>query len=344
MRTPGGRWRALLLPCVLAAVLLAGLVRPAPAAAASAPVLKASRACVFAGKPVRLNLAIPLSYFPPSSPVWGSRPFRVLAGPSESPAVELVAYRLSAGQWREMSTTRLSHGDAATVSALVRPRRGRYRYVARVRSWKGVTASNAVELAVVGKDCVALTFDDGPWPSSTSGVLATLKQKDARATFFMCGYTLAAYPQLGKSVVSAGQEVGNHSYTHADLTRLSDAGVVRELASTQSLIAKTLGVTPRWCRPPYGATSTRVGGIIEGQGMKQVTWDVDPEDWKRPGASVIANRVVRDVRPGYVVLMHDGGGDRSGTVAALPVIIDRLRAKGYDFVTMSELATLEAAR
>ena len=173
---------------------------------------------------------------------------------------------------------------------------------------------------------VYLTFDDGPDASWTPRVLDVLDRYDIRATFFMLGHQAGTTPDLVDQVRTAGHSVGNHSVSHASLPKLSDNRLRHEIDD---------GVRSRCFRPPYGATSARVRSAIAGAGMRQILWDVDPRDWTRPGASVIADAVVKHVHDGAIVLLHDGGGDRSQTVEALPQIVERLRARGYSFGALS---------
>lgn len=173
---------------------------------------------------------------------------------------------------------------------------------------------------------VYLTFDDGPSASWTPRVLEVLDRYDIRATFFMLGREADTEPGLVDQVRAAGHSVGNHSVSHAYLPKLSDSRLRHEVAD---------GVRSRCFRPPYGATTSRVRAAIARANMHQVLWDVDPRDWSRPGTPAIVSSVLTHVHDGSIVLLHDGGGDRSQTVAALPQIIEKLRARGYSFGTLS---------
>ncbi|HYU85291.1 MAG TPA: polysaccharide deacetylase family protein, partial [Kribbellaceae bacterium] len=148
---------------------------------------------------------------------------------------------------------------------------------------------------------VYLTFDDGPDPRWTPQVLDLLQRYDARGTFFMLGDEVRANPGLVRRVRDAGHAIGNHSVDHKDLTKVSAARLRTEIAG---------GPASRCFRPPYGATNARVRAAIRAAGLRQVLWDVDPDDWQRPGARVIASRILTHVHNGDVVLMHDGGGNR----------------------------------
>jgi cellulose synthase/poly-beta-1,6-N-acetylglucosamine synthase-like glycosyltransferase/peptidoglycan/xylan/chitin deacetylase (PgdA/CDA1 family) len=200
---------------------------------------------------------------------------------------------------------------------------------------------------------VALTFDDGPDPLWTPQVLDILKQKNAVATFFMIGQNAAANPDLVRRVVDAGNEIGNHTYTHPNISAVPAAIGRLELNATQRLIEALTGRSMRLFRPPYlgdsqPSTATEVAPIDLAQSMGYLTvgLKVDPDDWQRPPADAIVARVlqgVSDANPevrGQIVLLHDSGGDRSQTIIALPKLIDALREKGLELVTVSELAGL----
>ncbi|MBB4950888.1 peptidoglycan/xylan/chitin deacetylase (PgdA/CDA1 family) [Kitasatospora gansuensis] len=187
---------------------------------------------------------------------------------------------------------------------------------------------------------VALTFDDGPHPENTQRVLELLRRHDVRATFFCIGLNALAHPALVRRIVEEGHLLGNHTWSHAYLPDLGREGLRQQLDFTAEVLAEASGVgQPVLMRPPYGGRSPQLMERVADLGLTTVLWDVDTEDWAEPGAEVIAERVLRQVRPGSVVLMHDGGGDRSQTVAALPRIIDGLRRRGYRFVTPAELLT-----
>ncbi|MFG2003269.1 polysaccharide deacetylase family protein [Spirillospora sp. NPDC048911] len=183
------------------------------------------------------------------------------------------------------------------------------------------------------RKCVALTFDDGPMPSTTK-LLKTLAQKKVRATFFLIGQNVKKKPQIARAELAGGHELGNHSYTHTDLSRASASRVKSELSKTQSAIKKATGVTPKLMRPPYGATDSTVASVTRKMKLAQIIWAVDPNDWRDRNSKTVERRVVSATRPGYIVLMHD---IHPTTVAAVPNIIKRLAAKGYVFVTVSEL-------
>ncbi len=182
---------------------------------------------------------------------------------------------------------------------------------------------------------VALTFDDGPWPGSTARILAILRRFHVRATFFMIGSHVARFPEIARQVVRAGMVVGNHSWTHPEhpsVAHLPPSRVRGELARTSRALA-ALGARVRLFRPPAGAYDARVVGVAEDLGMRTVLWSVDPHDWSSGAtAAAIVRAVLGAVGPGAIVVLHDGGGDRSATVAALPAIIRGIRAMGLRLV------------
>lgn len=182
---------------------------------------------------------------------------------------------------------------------------------------------------------VALTFDDGPTPQWTMKILAVLRKFNVKATFFHVGRQIAYYPQIENAIRAAGMPIQNHSWSHENMARLSPA---QQSASMLNMIRALRSIgspLPRWFRPPYGSYTRTTVRIASSLGMRTVIWTADPLDWRRPGAGVIASRILAQTRPGGVILMHDGGGDRSQTLAALPTILTTLLRRGYRFVTLS---------
>ena len=179
---------------------------------------------------------------------------------------------------------------------------------------------------------LALTFDDGPHPQNTPWLLDILAQYRARATFYVIGQNARRYPEIMRRIVAEGHEIGNHSYTHPMLSHLGDQGVLREIDRTQQVVWDTVGAVPVTMRPPYGAFSTRqMHMLFDQRNLSTVVWSVDPQDWRRPGVETIANHVLGSVFPGAIVLMHDGGGERTQSVAALEIVLRELSARGYSF-------------
>jgi peptidoglycan/xylan/chitin deacetylase (PgdA/CDA1 family) len=180
-----------------------------------------------------------------------------------------------------------------------------------------------------GPLAVALTFDDGPWPHTTQQMLTILSQRQAPATFFVVGRQVERYPELVHREVAAGMAIGSHSYRHPQpFDRLPVARIRDEITQGRRTLVP-LGIHPVGFRPPGGATSPAVTAAAQELGDRTVLWSVDPADWQ-PGVTSdqLVQRVLAAARPGAIVLLHDGGGNRSATVAALPAIIDGLRRLG----------------
>jgi peptidoglycan/xylan/chitin deacetylase (PgdA/CDA1 family) len=188
-----------------------------------------------------------------------------------------------------------------------------------------------------GPKYIALTFDDGPWPGQTEKILEILKREGARATFFMLGMKIQRSPSLAKAVVQSGNEIGTHSQTHKMLGKSPNATVTYEIATGANTLRRYTGIKPHWYRPAGGSVSPFVYSEANRLGLQVILWTLDTHDYTKPGAKVIADRVIGNAKNGSVVLMHDGGGDRAQTIAALPIIIESLRARGFRFVTLTEL-------
>ncbi|WP_149831105.1 polysaccharide deacetylase family protein [Streptomyces tailanensis] len=179
--------------------------------------------------------------------------------------------------------------------------------------------------------CIALTFDDGPAVPETGTLLTYLAQHRARATFFVVGQNVAAHADLVRAEARAGHEVGNHSWNHPDLTKLTPEQVTHQLNRTSAAIKAATGTAPTVFRPPYGAINSTVRSATS---LSPVLWTLDTEDWKYPDAAKIAEAVINKVRRNDVVLMHD---IHATSVAAIPEILRTLTARGYHFVTVSHL-------
>ena len=191
-----------------------------------------------------------------------------------------------------------------------------------------------------GEPVVSLTFDDGPWPGQTERILDILREQGVKASFFMLGYKARDNPALAKRVADEGHVVGSHTMGHKTLTRLDPGLVAPQIVAGQDAVAAATGVQPHWFRPPGGQISPDVWNRVNEANLRVAMWNVDPQDWRRPNADWIARYIVNHVTPGSIVLLHDGGGDRSMTIVALPWIIGELKARGYRFVTLDELAGL----
>lgn len=181
--------------------------------------------------------------------------------------------------------------------------------------------------------CVALTFDDGPG-DQTDRLLAALREKGVRATFFTIGKNVKARPDLVKKEAAEGHSVGNHSWDHPQLTKLTPEELRKQLKNTSNSIVEAGAPAPVLMRPPYGSSNADVLKAIGENGMAETRWDVDTEDWKNKNAAVTTQRALAGARPGSVILMHD---IHASSVDAVPGLIDQLKAKGYTLVTVPQL-------
>jgi peptidoglycan-N-acetylglucosamine deacetylase len=200
-----------------------------------------------------------------------------------------------------------------------------------------VAAESSVTFSLIHVDgpYIAMTFDDGPSATLTPRLLDILAAHHIRATFFVIGENVAEHPEVVARAAREGHEIGNHSWSHPNLARLSDDAVRRQLWRTDDAIKNATGIRPRLLRPPYGSITARQKGWIHNEFVYEIIlWDVDPYDWKRPGPSVVRNRILKETRPGSIVLSHD---IHPGTIEAMPSTFDALEAKGFKFVTVSEL-------
>ncbi|MGW4231900.1 polysaccharide deacetylase family protein [Streptomyces sp. NPDC004980] len=186
------------------------------------------------------------------------------------------------------------------------------------------------EMPELGADAMVLSFDDGPDPRYTPDILATLRRYGVRAMFFVCGEMAADNQDLLREMADDGHVVGNHSWSHPLIPKLSRSGIRDELGSTSEVIEKTLGSPPLWYRAPYGAWNRNSFEIGAEMGMEPMAWTVDTLDWTTPGTATIVRRVERGAAPGVVVLSHDAGGNRSQSVAALRRYLPALIADGYN--------------
>ncbi|HEX5379346.1 MAG TPA: glycosyltransferase [Phenylobacterium sp.] len=203
---------------------------------------------------------------------------------------------------------------------------------------------------------VALTFDDGPDGRWTPGILDVLKAKHAPATFFVIGQNMERFPGLVRREVAEGHTVGGHTWTHPNIAETPVAQTEIELNATQRLFETLTGRSIRLFRPPYfgdaePSTPREVAPLLLAQqlGYMTVGLRIDPDDWKKPDPGLIVQRTLVRLadtgpRAGQVVLLHDSGGDRSRTIAALPLLIDQLRAHGYRLVTIDQLAGMTRAQ
>lgn len=187
---------------------------------------------------------------------------------------------------------------------------------------------------------VALTFDDGPSKTYTPQVLAVLKKYNIKATFFMYGQQVDYYPDLVKQVSSEGHEIANHSFTHPNLYKDKSkrgAFIVAEVERTNKLLEKLVMIKPAYFRAPYNYRDPETVKAINDLGLIYVGWTFSVRDWEKPAPESMVNMFNQNLIPGSIVLLHDGGGNRANTVAALPGMIEFAQKKGYRFVTLGEL-------
>ena len=192
-----------------------------------------------------------------------------------------------------------------------------------------------------GRPILYFTFDDGPAVPYSRQILDLLARYHAQGTFFVVGKQMLRYPGLTRAEAAAGHFIGNHSTHHKNLSRLNADQFLAEVGATRKLILETAGNElsldrdVHYLRPPYGALSPNTLRYAAQHGYTIVLWDIDPMDWRRPPAEVMAQDILRSAFPGAVVLLHDGGGDRSHSVAALEIVLRELTSKGYAFRNIS---------
>ena len=191
---------------------------------------------------------------------------------------------------------------------------------------------------------IALTFDDGPNPPYTQQILDVLRNHNVKATFFDLGEHVAEHPELVLQEVADGHLVANHTWSHPHLPTISQDAMRTEINNTSDILQKVTGTRPTYFRPPYGEYDQNVLPVLNQLGMTTFLWDNMASDWTLPGASVISQRIIGGAHNGMIILLHDGGGDRSQTAAALPTIIERLQARGYRFVTLNQMVANAHAR
>lgn len=186
-----------------------------------------------------------------------------------------------------------------------------------------------------------MTFDDGPHATLTPQLLDILKARNIKCTFFVVGTNAKAHPQIIRRMIAEGHEVANHTYNHPSLTTISESEIRSQLKQSESAVMAAANYRLRLLRPPYGATNDRVKQLVYSEfGYPTIMWSVDPQDWRRPGASVVTSRLVEGAHPGAIMLAHD---IHAATIQAMPAMFDQLLAKGYQFVTVSQLLNIEKA-
>lgn len=194
--------------------------------------------------------------------------------------------------------------------------------------------ARSVPGAATGGKYVALTFDDGPSPRTTPLLLDGLKAREARATFFVLGTEAEGNRDILRRMEAEGHQVGQHTYSHVRLDKLDDEAVRAELSRTDALLRDVLGEGDYWIRPPYGLMEPRQYRLAD---TTLIMWSVDPEDWKKLNEESVTQAVLRTVKSGDVILLHD---IYETSVRAALDIVDALQAEGYTFVTVRELMEL----
>ncbi len=261
---------------------------------------------------------------------------------SNALAVGIVPTPSGSGYWIATADgTVHAFGDASAIGSVARSGNATVGIATPSGSSSGIalplieniTTRRAIRTSVATHE-VALTFDDGP-SAYTAQVLAVLLRAHVPATFFTIGQEVAAHPDLVHAEIVDGMAVGDHTWDHHDLTTLPVASIDAELRRTADAITAASGRRPGCFRPPYGRTNRTVIDVATRLGLTQILWNVDPSDYLRPGPTAIATRVLNAATGrGLIVILHDGGGDRSQTVAALPAIINGLHARGYTFIRL----------
>lgn len=194
---------------------------------------------------------------------------------------------------------------------------------------------------------VALTFDDGPDPDFTPKILDILKEKNVLATFFLIGKKAEKYPALAQRIAEEGHIIGSHTYSHRSLVPLTAKATKFEIMQSQKAIEGAVGTRPTLFRPPRGVYSAYARQLLKDERYTMVLWDLTAMDWTELSPASIVSNVVKKIKPGSIILLHDSGdlvkfkgGDRRHTIDALPVIIDKLRDEGFEFVTMQQMIFL----
>ncbi|MEW9052702.1 MAG: polysaccharide deacetylase family protein [Neobacillus sp.] len=188
------------------------------------------------------------------------------------------------------------------------------------------------------KKAVAITFDDGPNPIYTPQVLEIFSEVNGKATFFMIGEEISQKPELVKKAAEQGHEIGNHTYTHPQLSRLSREECLDEIERTERLVEELIGQKPVVFRPPYLDYNQDTLSIIEQKGYRMIgAVNLDARDWEQPGVEHILNESRSCIKNGSILLFHDGYGDRTHTIEAVRTLVSELTLQGYQLVTVTEL-------
>ena len=188
---------------------------------------------------------------------------------------------------------------------------------------------------------IALTFDDGPHPRYTPKILEILRKYNIKATFFAVGINAYYYPETLKKVVDAGHEIGNHTYTHPKVSKIEKGRLKQEIEDCEDILYELSEYKTKLFRPPEGMIDGGILDIINGLDYDVILWDIDTRDWAHTPADEIADKVIKSISSGDIILMHDYIGYNSPTCDALELFIPELIKKGYKFVTVSELLGTE---
>lgn len=184
---------------------------------------------------------------------------------------------------------------------------------------------------------IAITFDDGPHPYLTERILKTLDEYGVKATFFMVGVNVVNYPDAARSVIAAGHEVGNHTFSHTHVARLNEAQVQSELGLCEDALEELCEYRPHLFRPPEGAVNTYIEHCTERNDYTMILWSLDTRDWENKNTEQIVERVLSRIRAGDIILMHDYIGRGSKTPEALEILLPKLLEAGFEPVTVSQL-------
>lgn len=220
-------------------------------------------------------------------------------------------------------------------------------YICGVFFSVGMTITTRNPIIWVGpgdKANVALTFDDGPSPIYTPQILDILAKYHVKATFMIIGDEAKKNPEIIKRIIAEGHELGNHTMSHPEAPKLTPEELEKQVADNNALLQNLTGKKIYFFRPPYGYFDVAYFMTCRRQGVNVVLWSIVPRDWEKPDASIITKRVLEQIEPGSIVLLHDGGGDRSQTVAALAGILDGLQERKLKAVTLSTLLVINSSK
>ncbi len=184
---------------------------------------------------------------------------------------------------------------------------------------------------------VALTFDDGPHPIYTPRILDLLDEYSVTATFFVIGQNVANYPDAFQKILESGCEIGNHTYHHKNVSNMSEADIREELELTEAAISEFTNITPTLLRPPEGSFSKHLEKVCLEKKYDVILWSIDTRDWENASAEQIANKVLKKIQNGDIILMHDYVSHGAHTYEALKIIIPELLKRGYSFVGINDL-------